>query len=192
MLVAGKDKNDHDKIKDKLDEAFTMIKTNKEGAADIIRSLLPKKRSLSGLKDKKVDDKEVLERCKKIGCSENFRSIVGYACNGLERLQTTYKRGNVVLAIQLQLNFLRDALAGKEISDRLPQHFNMEDNLSFIDYNKIKLIWDLETIEGIYQQFHLAYRSLNSGTNPEPHVKSIVALLDEKDRTFKSLVMTKS
>lgn len=101
-----------------------------------------------------VDKKKIDENppeCKKI--DERFLSelkkMIRYMCIGLEKLQNTYKNGNVVLTIQYYINLLEDGLNGSFDIKRLP-HCLVED--VWIDTplkDKIVETWDFERLHRV-------------------------------------------
>jgi hypothetical protein len=83
----------------------------------------------------------------------DLRKMVRYMCMGLEKLQNTYKTGNVVLTIQYYINLLEDGLNGQFDTKRLP-HCLVED--LWIDSplkQKVKEIWDYERLHRVCTVF---------------------------------------
>jgi hypothetical protein len=98
-----------------------------------------------------VDKTSDLRRVKQIDeqLITELKKMVQYMCQGLEKLQNTYKAGNVVLTLQYYINLLEDALTGTFNIKRLPACL-LED--VWIDSplkNKIIEMWDYERLRRI-------------------------------------------
>lgn len=96
--------------------------------------------------------------------TENFvndlKRMIKYMCIGLEKLQNTYKNGNVVLTIQYYINMLDDGLIGHFDTKRLP-HCLVED--LWIDSplkNKIVEMWDYERLHRVAAIFDDCFAEL--------------------------------
>jgi len=133
-----------------------------------------------------------------ISTNMHFRKLVGYLINGLEKLQSTYKNGLVVLAIQFYINILRCGLNNVFDNNLLPFVIEEEDKNSynFLDYNKIKNFWnikDLEYICGLYDEcFEIQHNKELNGSRKAAYIrgklKNVDAILNINEQKFQSLI----
>jgi len=140
-------------------------------------------------------DKHIYSQCAEIGKSQEFRELVGYMCDGLECLQKTYESGkNVVFTIQYYINLLTDALNGVYNPSRIPKTFNIEEfsYKSCINYNKIKGIWDISAVKGVYQHFVQADYMIKNKQEPTSHINAVKAFLNDSDTKFRALLASKN
>jgi len=102
---------------------------------------------------KEPDHKEEHEHSIDEQFTRDLKTMIKYMCTGLEKLQNTYKNGNVVLTIQYYINMLEDGLKGSFDIKRLPQCL-VED--LWIDSplkNKISDLWDYERLHRVCSIF---------------------------------------
>lgn len=104
--------------------------------------------------DKKIDPRFL----------EDLKKMVGYMCLGLEKLQNTYKFGNVVLAIQFYINLLDDGLNGSFDVKKLPKCL-IED--LWIDSplkTKVTELWDYERLHRVCAVFDDCFAEANKNS----------------------------
>lgn len=120
-----------------------------------------------------------------------IKNIMKFAINGLKGLKVTYKEGNVILALQFLINNLK--IATKDNPDiRLFEEYNEviiieEDGI--LNYDKIKELWDTDTIKSISNQFSLCEKNRSDPTTLEFMLESLNLMLKNTDNKFKKLVV---
>jgi len=95
---------------------------------------------------------------------EDLRKMVKYMCLGLEKLQNTYKFGNVVLTIQYYVNLLEDGLNGTFDTRKLPKC--LIDDL-WIDSplkTKVTELWDFERLHRVCSVFDDCFAESNKNS----------------------------
>ena len=130
--------------------------------------------------------------------SEALRKMIRYLCIAFTKLQETYEFGNVVLAIQFFINLLEDALNGNFDETKLPKYILEKDKEyeSLIDYEKMKGIWKLKTLETICELYDNCFRVQNDTEIPERtksaliegYLRSVGATLEITDKEFQTLI----
>lgn len=128
--------------------------------------------------------------------NEDVREIMNFAYLGLQKLQKTYGDGNVVLALQLYMNYMHDSINNVPLKrTHFPEIFleKEEYTQNLINHNCIKNIWNKDTVKQIANLFRMANTSLNSGSSYsddiiEGYLKSIDSLLDVTDKNFQNLI----
>ncbi len=133
-----------------------------------------------------------------ISQSKSFRKLVMYLCNALKNLQNTYKTGNVVLALQFYINILEDGLNNMYNDNRLPFILREKEKEyeTFLDYDKIKNMWDVKKIERICElyddcfaiQKDDSYKDGDKVAFIEGYLQSIKTILDSADKDFQALI----
>ena len=123
-----------------------------------------------------------------------------YVCLALSKLQYTYESDNqlAVIALQYYINMLRDSLIGRYDYKKLPVCIleNKVDN--FLDYDKIKSLWDCKKVEEICHLFDLSFRTENDPLNKEivknkkieSYLTAIDKLLSISDDSFRELIQS--
>ena len=158
-------------------------------------SLIVPYNSLLTIRSNKMIKYELVEQ---IAESKYFRKMIGYLCNALEKLQFTYRNGNVVLALQFYINLLRNALNGELREKDLPKTLveQEEQYENFIDYEKIKIMWNENKIKRICELYDNCYNVIqNKQDNEETkrsfidaYLGSIDIILQSTDREFRQLI----
>jgi len=82
--------------------------------------------------------------------------LTKYFCYALEKLIETYDEGNVVWALQNYINLIIDSKKGKYNSSQVPKTI-LKNDVNFIDYEKIKSLWSLKTIQEIHDLYNKCY-----------------------------------
>lgn len=122
---------------------------------------------------------------------EAIKIIVKYAIKGLKSIQATYGEGNVVLAIQLFINYLSSALDGTSKDLDYPGVYKETDEKmkSIINVDIIKNIWKEETITQLSNLFLLCDKNKNDEKEKEGFLNSIESILKTTDSKFKEIVL---
>ncbi len=95
-----------------------------------------------------VDEVLILWKC--------LDELTKYFCYALEKLIETYDEGNVVWALQNYINLIIDSKKGKYNSSHVPKTI-LKNDVNFIDYEKIKSLWSLKTIQEIHDLYNKCY-----------------------------------
>jgi hypothetical protein len=95
-----------------------------------------------------VDEVLILWKC--------LDELTNYFCLALEKLIETYIEGNVVWALQNYINLIIDSKKGKYNSSQVPKTI-IKNDVNFIDYEKIKSLWSLKTIQEIHELYNKCY-----------------------------------
>ena len=133
-----------------------------------------------------VKDGEIVDPTEKLQAVKN---IMKYAIDGLRKLKKTYREGNVILTLQLLINNLKMA-----IKDDLNETFFMEYNEidleedGILNYDKIKGIWDMDTIKNVSNQINMCDKNKSDSTTLEFMLASLNLSLKNTDTKFKKLV----
>lgn len=121
---------------------------------------------------------------------EELKKMIPYMCRGLERLQETYKTGNVVLTLQYYINLLRDGVDGKfDINTSIPkvllEEIWFQPNLR----NKVVASWSHTKLDCVYELFETCFKLLTE--NPvdkdeaiNGYMIAIDHLLTNYEKTF--------
>nr|QBK89152.1 MAG: uncharacterized protein LCMiAC02_02460 [Mimivirus LCMiAC02] len=160
--------------------------------------LIPHNSTLT-IRSNRMGRSELVNRIvEQISKSKYFRKMVRYLCRALEKLQFTYKNGNVVLALQFYINLLRNSLNGKLKEEDLPKTLVEQEKKceNFIDYDKIKIIWDADKIKIICELYDNCYSIIKNKQYNEStkynfinaYLGSIDSILQSTDREFKQLI----
>jgi hypothetical protein len=114
--------------------------------------------------NKRINTKN-LEASIQINCYDNDEVLIlwkcldeltNYFCLALEKLIETYIEGNVVWALQNYINLINDSKKGKYNSTQVPSTI-IKNDVNFIDYEKIKSLWSLKTIQEIHELYNKCY-----------------------------------
>jgi hypothetical protein len=122
---------------------------------------------------------------------KSIKSIMCFAIDGLRRLKQTYKDGNVVLALQLLINNLKIATSDEpsfELFEDYNDNINFEDS-GILNYEKIKEIWNSDTMSSISNQFALCDKYKDNKTELDNILESLNLMLKNTDSKFKKLVI---
>ena len=120
-----------------------------------------------------------------------IKNIASLAIDGLRELKTTYKDGNVVLALQFLINNLKIAISDNpdiQLFEDYNDTINFEDN-GILNYDKIKEIWNTDTIKGVNTQFLLCNKYKDKTSELENMLESLNLILRNTDAKFKKLVI---
>jgi hypothetical protein len=71
-----------------------------------------------------------------------LKRMVYYMCNGLQRLQDTYRTGNVILTLQYYINLLDDGLNGKFNIKQIPHCLVDDMRVDLKLKQKVESLWD--------------------------------------------------
>lgn len=125
--------------------------------------------------------------------SEELKKMVRYMCRSLRKLQETYLYGNVVLSLQFYINILEDGLEGVFDPNKLPTYLLKEDHSkeNFLDYEKIKNLWDLERLRKVCELYDRCFesaKSFDSGPIIDGYLRSVDSILETTDQEFQELI----
>lgn len=147
-----------------------------------------------------VDDKEVDIFW------EHLSRLCEYVCLALSKLQYTYETDNqlAVIALQYYINMLRDSLVGRYDYKKLPVCIleNKADN--FLDYDKIKSLWNCKKVQEICHLFDILFKTDNEdeckdkikeketvkNKKIESYLSAIDKLLGISDDSFRELIQS--
>lgn len=120
-----------------------------------------------------------------------LRKMIVYMCIGLERLQDTYKTGNVVLALQYYINLLRDGLEGKFNLDRIPRCLLEDLDIDTNMKTKIISMWNYERLHVVCDLYDNCFSELKKNMNKKTdiidgYLLSIDSILSVYEREFKT------
>lgn len=148
---------------------------------------------LSG-KYKNKTDLDETERKKFWECLEK---MANFLCMAFDRLQYTYYTGpiptNVVTTIQYYINIIKDSLDGTYRPDRLPKCLHESENKNFLDYDKIKILWNGEKLKQICDLYEKCFEKLNSNDRTKDeqiagYMHAVDKLLSIHDNQFRELI----
>lgn len=120
-----------------------------------------------------------------------------FLCLAFDKLQHTYYTGpvptNVVTTIQYYINLIKDSIAGLHTNDRLPKCIHESENQNFLDYDKIKLLWNSSKLEQICDLYDKCFLKLNSTDKTkeeqiESYMQAIDRLIAIHDNQFRELI----
>lgn len=153
--------------------------------------ILPMQSILSG--KTKIDEGEY-----RIEFYKNVKKLVLYMCSGLEILQDTYMSGNVIFTIQYYINLINKALDGEFDEDCIPKTITEyeKNQKNFLDYEKIKHLWDEKQILRLTELFDNCFSTLNDISFEiditrkivKGYLKTIQSILDLTDNQFLNLI----
>jgi hypothetical protein len=119
---------------------------------------------------------------------EPIKNIIKYALIGLDKLQSTYENGNVILAIKFLKNNLNMCLNNNFTVDDFNNINEIKNTENVINYDKIKNIWTNEKINIISDQLDIINDNKDVPESLEHLLKSIRAQLMDIDSRFQNLV----
>ena len=120
-----------------------------------------------------------------------------FLCIAFDRLQHTYYTGpvptNVVTTIQYYINLIKDSIEGLHTPDRLPKCIHEAENQNFLDYDKIKLLWNASKLEQICDLYEKCFSKMNSNDKTkdeqiESYMQAIDRLIAIHDNQFRELI----
>ncbi len=120
-----------------------------------------------------------------------------FLCVAFDKLQHTYYTGpiptNVVTTIQYYINLIEDSLNGRYTSDKLPKCIHESENQNFLDYDKIKLLWNANKLEQICDLYEKCFSKLASTDKTkdeqvEGYMRAIDSLITIHDNQFRELL----
>lgn len=120
-----------------------------------------------------------------------------FLCVAFDKLQHTYHTGpiptNVVTTIQYYINLIKDSIEGKHSSDRLPKCIHESENQNFLDYDKIKLLWNAKKLEQICDLYEKCFNKMQSNDKTkeeevESYMHAIYRLIAIHDNQFRELI----
>jgi hypothetical protein len=135
------------------------------------------------------EDRELFWSC--------LEKMILFACMAFDKLQYTYHNGpvptNVILATQFFINTLKDSLKGTYTKDILPRCLIEGENKTFLDYDKIKLLWNgqkINKIISLYEKCFDTQKSDNKFKEEEidGYMAAINRLLSLHDDEFRKLI----
>lgn len=120
-----------------------------------------------------------------------IRNIMKFAILGLKELKDTYKEGNVTLALQFLIINLKMATRENPDLDLFEQYNDLTvfEEDSILNYDKIKGLWDVDTIKNISNQFTLCDKHRLDRSSLEYKLESLNSMLKDTDTKFKKLVV---
>lgn len=127
---------------------------------------------------------------------ECLRKLCVYMCMGLGKLQETYENGNVIFTIQYYINLICDSLEGKYAKDKLPKYIVATEARNFLDYNKIKDLWNYKRIKEICELYDKCFAALDDTKESEEtknekingYLLAIGHLLNISDDAFRTCI----
>jgi hypothetical protein len=128
---------------------------------------------------------------------ECLEKMCKFLCVAFDKLQHTYYTGpiptNVVTTIQYYINLLNDSLNGSYTPDRLPKCLNEAENKNFLDYDKIKILWNGDKLKQICDLYEKCFEKLNSSDRTKDdqisgYMQAVDKLLSIHDNQFRELI----
>ena len=100
---------------------------------------------------------------------------------------------NVVTTIQFYINILTDSLDGTFTKERVPKCILDAENKNFLDYDKIKVLWNGNKLKQISDLYEKCFEKLNSDDRTkdiqiQSYLSAIYILLDLHDNQFRELI----
>jgi len=126
-----------------------------------------------------------------------LEKMCNFLCLAFDKLQQTYYTGpvptNVVTTIQFYINIIKDSLDGTYNIDRLPKCLIEAENKNFLDYDKIKILWNGVKLKQICDLYEKCFEKMNSTdkTREEQiagYMQAIDKLLSIHDNQFRELI----
>lgn len=114
----------------------------------------------------------------------NIKVIAQFAILGLEKLQQTYKDGNVVLTIQLYRNYLRHAVEGTFVEDDLFKVVDSDIGVA----DKIKSNYESNEVRQISTLFKDSNENIANNQKVETYILCVKNLLAARDKIFQTLM----
>ena len=128
---------------------------------------------------------------------ECLEKMCQFLCKAFDKLQHTYYTGpiptNVVTTIQYYINILKDSLDGIYTSDKLPRCLNESENKNFLDYDKIKVLWNGDKLKQICDLYEKCFEKLNSTDKTKDdqidgYMQAVDKLISIHDNQFRELI----
>ena len=128
---------------------------------------------------------------------ECLEKMCNFLCIAFNKLQNTYYTGpiptNVVTTIQYYINIIKDSLNGNFTIDRLPKCIYEAENKNFLDYDKIKILWNGNKLKQICDLYEKCFEKLNSEDKSKEeqingYMQAIDKLLSIHDNEFRELL----
>lgn len=126
-----------------------------------------------------------------------LEKMCNYLCIAFDKLQHTYYNGpiptNVVTTIQYYINLINDSIIGNYSHNKLPKCIYESENKNFLDYDKIKLLWNSKKMEQICDLYEKCFLKLNSNDKTkeqeiEGYMQAVDKLLSIYDNQFRELI----
>jgi len=121
---------------------------------------------------------------------DSIKTIMKFTIKGLRKLKETYRddAGNVLLALQFLINNLKIAAKDTPRADLFEEYNESIEEDSVTNSDKIKEIWNIDTIKSISSQFLLCDKNKSDPIALECTLESLTNLLKNTDTKFKKLV----
>lgn len=132
---------------------------------------------------------------------ERLKSIIQFACRGLEKLQKFYEQhyedGIFMIAIQLMINVMKDGIDGKLDIERLPVNYRKLDAVSLVHIQEIIKFWKTSNIDKILRLLSDSEKYINDVTEENQegnriilngYIETILSILQPLDFTFQKIV----
>ena len=126
-----------------------------------------------------------------------LEKMITFVCMAFDRLQFTYHSGpvptNVILATQYFITILKASLNGTYNKDLLPRCMVEGENKTFLDYDKIKLLWCGKKIQKITDLYEKCVQ-ISASSDPtkddqiDGYMAAINKLLTIHDEEFRKLI----
>jgi hypothetical protein len=135
------------------------------------------------------EDRDLMWKC--------LEKMCRYMCMAFDRLQRTYFNENVptnvILATQFFINLINDSLDGTYSRDKLPTCFFDTDIKTFLDYNKIKSLWNADRLQKICDLYEKCLKVYNSNDKTKDeqinsYMSAIDRLISIYDNEFRELL----
>jgi hypothetical protein len=126
-----------------------------------------------------------------------LEKMIMYVCMAFDKLQFTYHSGpvptNVILATQYFITILKASLNGTYCKELLPRCMIEGENKTFLDYDKIKLLWCGKKLQKITDLYEKCFQ-ISTSTDPtkedqiDGYMSAINKLLTIHDEEFRKLI----
>ena len=126
-----------------------------------------------------------------------LEKMIDFVCIAFDKLQFTYHSGpvptNVILATQYFIVVLKASLNGTYKKELLPRCMKEGENKTFIDYDKIKLLWCGKKLQKIIDLYEKCIQ-ISSSSDPtkdeqiDGYMAAISKLLMIHDEEFRKLI----
>ena len=136
-----------------------------------------------------VEDRALMWKC--------LEKMCRFMCLAFDRLQRTYFNENVptnvILATQFFINIINDSLDGNYSRDKLPTCFFDADIKTFLDFNKIKSLWNADRLLKICDLYEKCMKVFNSNEKTKDeqinsYMSAIERLINIYDNEFRELL----
>jgi hypothetical protein len=128
----------------------------------------------------------------------NLKKTILYASDALDKLQYTYyteqSPTNVVLALQLFINTLKDSVDGRYSRKNLPRCIIESQPKTFLDYDKIKYLWTATKLKEIIDLYEKCFEiDLTNDSAKEDKIRGYMSAIDMHisihDDEFRKLIV---